>query len=94
MNKPETYAEAPQEIRDGVEQLIRTYGSDPALLAGALVAATVRIIIAAKAEEREAIADLAAGFSPGYDFVALAAAIRNRGEAAKLKASKGKPVPS
>lgn len=53
MSRPETYAEAPQEIRDAVEQLIKTYGSDPALLAGAIVSATCRAILAAKAEERE-----------------------------------------
>lgn len=64
MSKPTSYAEAPQEIRDGVEQLIRTYGPDPALLAGALVAATTRIILAAKAEEREACALL---IEQGFD---------------------------
>lgn len=51
-----SYAEAPESIRTAVEDLIRNYGSDPALLAGAIVSATMRAIMAAKAEEREAIA--------------------------------------
>jgi hypothetical protein len=55
MDKPQTYSEAPEEIREAVERLIETYGSDPGLLAGAIVSSTVRAIIAAKAEEREAV---------------------------------------
>lgn len=57
MNRPEgispkTYAEAPEDIRNAVEQLIRDYGSDPALLAGAIVSATSRVIQSAVEAER------------------------------------------
>jgi hypothetical protein len=91
--KPERYADAPQEIRDAVEQLIKTYGSDPALLAGAIVSATSRAILAAKAEEREACAqrinDRAEEFRAGKTvtsntmariFDDMAHEIRKRGE--------------
>lgn len=62
MSAAKSYADAPQEIKDAVEQLIRTYGIDPALLAGALVAATSRIVMAATLAEREANAKMAATY--------------------------------
>jgi hypothetical protein len=63
MSKPTSYAEAPQEIKDAVEQLIETYSHNPALLAGAIVAATYSAIMAAEKRgaerEREACAAVA-----------------------------------
>lgn len=96
MSKPDTYAAAPKEIRDAVEQLIKEYGPDPSLLAGALVAATTRAILAAEKRgeerEREACAILV-GEEPLETYATLAAsrqaadhrarmssAIRERGE--------------
>lgn len=72
--KPESYAEAPEDIRPAVEHLIRQYGSDPALLAGAIVSATVNIIHQTKADEREACAKIADDFQ----YTQVAKRIRNR----------------
>ena len=66
MSVPRSYAEAPQEIRDAVEHLIRTYGSDPALLAGAIVSATSMSIMAAKAEANRDLVDALSDMTEHY----------------------------
>lgn len=54
---PQSYAHAPDDVRKSVEQLIQTYGADPALLAGAMVAATCRALLAAERRGIERVAE-------------------------------------
>lgn len=73
MSEPEAYADAPQEIRNAVERLIRDYGNDPALLAGAIVSATSSVIAAARKEERDQIFSKVLANPPSVVLDAMAA---------------------
>lgn len=64
ITEAQNYKNAPEGIRASVEQLIRDYGSDPALLAGAVVSATSRAIQAAQEAERERCARICEDYEP------------------------------